>query len=76
MVAGYRDALAKVQADELTTEARGHVQERPANDWGERRRASAVGREATFRFSPLQRALLPSAAALAPCGLRAMDVRV
>ncbi len=48
-VAGYLDALAKVQADELTTDAAGVAHERPANDRGERRLASAVDREATFR---------------------------
>jgi hypothetical protein len=48
-VAGYLDALAKVQADELTTDAAGFVQERSATDRGERRLASAVDREATFR---------------------------
>jgi len=49
LVVGYLDALAKVQADELTTDATGFVQERPATDRGERRLASAVDREATFR---------------------------
>ena len=48
-VAGYLDALAKVQADELITDATGFVQERPATDRGERRLASAVDRDATFR---------------------------
>jgi hypothetical protein len=49
VVTDYLDALAKVQADELTTDASGHVQERPANDRGDRRLASAVDREASFR---------------------------
>ena len=48
-VAGYLDALAKVQADELTTDATGVIREREAKDRGERRLASAVDREATFR---------------------------
>src|SRR4029079_12910708 len=48
-VASYLDALAKVQADELTTDASGLVQERPAQERGQRRLASAVDREATFR---------------------------
>ncbi len=48
-VAGYLDALAKVQADELTFDATGFVQERPATDRGDRRLASAVDHEATFR---------------------------
>jgi Transposase domain (DUF772)/Transposase DDE domain len=48
-VMGYLDALVKVQADELITDATGSVQERPATDRGEHRLASAVDREATFR---------------------------
>jgi hypothetical protein len=48
-VVGYLDALAKVQADELTSDATGFVQERPATDRGEHRIASAVDIEATFR---------------------------
>jgi len=48
-VGGYLEALAKVQADELTRDASGHVQERPAKDRGERRIASAIDIEATFR---------------------------
>jgi hypothetical protein len=48
-VAAYLDALAKVQADELTTDATGYVLERLAQDRGERRLASAVDIEATFR---------------------------
>jgi Transposase DDE domain/Transposase domain (DUF772) len=49
VVIAYLDALAKVQADELTTDATGCVQERRAKDRGERRLASAVDIEATFR---------------------------
>jgi hypothetical protein len=49
VVGGYLDALAKVLADELITDVTGFVQERPASDRGERRLASAVDREATFR---------------------------
>ncbi len=45
----YLDALAKVQADELTTDADGRVQERTSYAHGARRLASAVDREATFR---------------------------
>jgi hypothetical protein len=48
-VASYLDALAKVQADELIIDATGFVQERPATERGDRRLASAVDREATFR---------------------------
>jgi len=42
-------ALAKVQANELTSDASGYVTERPATDCGIHRLASAVDREATFR---------------------------
>jgi hypothetical protein len=48
-VADYLDALAKVQADELTTDAGGYRSERPATTHGVRRLASAVDRDATFR---------------------------
>jgi hypothetical protein len=48
-VADYLDALTKVQADELITDATGVAHERPATDRGERRLASAVDRDATFR---------------------------
>jgi len=48
-VASYLDALSKVQADELTTDPNGVVLERPPSQRGERRLASAVDREATFR---------------------------
>jgi hypothetical protein len=48
-VTSYLDAIAKVQADELRIDAAGLVHERPASERGERRLASAVDREATFR---------------------------
>src|SRR5437867_3146727 len=48
-VAEYLDALAKVQADELTTDASGYRSERTATTHGVRRLASAVDRAATFR---------------------------
>jgi hypothetical protein len=48
-VTGYLDALAKVLSDEVTTDATGVAHERPATDRGERRLASAVDRDATFR---------------------------
>jgi len=48
-VADSLDALAKVQADELTTDASGYRSERPARTHGVRRLASAVDRQATFR---------------------------
>jgi hypothetical protein len=48
-VVGYLNALAKVQADELFTDASGYVQERAPKERGERRIASAVDIEATFR---------------------------
>ena len=38
-----------MQTDELTSDATGIAHERPANDRGERRLASAVDRDATFR---------------------------
>jgi hypothetical protein len=49
LVNDYLRALAKVQADELTSDAAGVVTERPAKELGTRRIASAVDREATFR---------------------------
>jgi len=49
VVTRYLTALAKVQADELTTDATGFVRARPAKDRGERRIVSAVDMEATFR---------------------------
>jgi hypothetical protein len=48
-VRGYLDALAKVIADELRIDGTGFATERPSNERGERRIASAVDREATFR---------------------------
>jgi hypothetical protein len=48
-VADYLDALAKVQADELTTDASGYRSERTSSPHGVRRLASAVDRQATFR---------------------------
>jgi DDE family transposase/transposase-like protein DUF772 len=48
-VVGYLDAIAKVHADELTTDDCGLVQERRATERGERRIISAVDRDATFR---------------------------
>jgi hypothetical protein len=49
VVADYLDALTKVQTDELTVDATGVAHERPSSDRGERRLASAVDRDATFR---------------------------
>jgi hypothetical protein len=49
VVADYLAALAKVQADELTTDASGFVTERPDKERGSHRLASAVDRFATFR---------------------------
>jgi hypothetical protein len=49
LVDDYLAALVKVQADELRTDDAGVVTERPTNDLGSRRIASAVDREATFR---------------------------
>jgi len=48
-VAEYLDALAKVQADELTTDESGYRTERTTSPHGVRRLASAVDRAATFR---------------------------
>jgi hypothetical protein len=48
-VQAYLDDLAKVQADELSTDATGFVTERLSGDRGVQRLASAVDREATFR---------------------------
>jgi DDE family transposase/transposase-like protein DUF772 len=48
-VRDYLSAIAKVRADELTSDASGCVQERPPTERGERRIISAVDREATFR---------------------------
>ncbi|WP_129678049.1 transposase [Candidatus Chloroploca sp. Khr17] len=49
LVVAFLADLAKVQADELTTDDAGVVTERPAKERGSRRIASAVDREATFR---------------------------
>jgi hypothetical protein len=49
VVADYLAALAKVQADELITDASGFVTERPDKERGTQRLASAVDRFATFR---------------------------
>jgi hypothetical protein len=49
VVADYLCAIAKGQADELSIDASGLAHERPASERGERRLASAVDREATFR---------------------------
>ncbi len=57
-VPSYLDALAKVQADALTTDATGFVTERPTDDRGTQRLASAVNREATFRTHEGQPAVL------------------
>jgi hypothetical protein len=48
-VSSYLDALAKVQADELFSDASGYVLERPPKERGERRIISAVDLQATFR---------------------------
>lgn len=48
-VQSYLDAIAKVQADELTVDASGLAHEREATERGEHRLASAIDREATFR---------------------------
>jgi hypothetical protein len=48
-VQAYLDALAKVRADELTTDSSGFVTERPAKERGTHRLASAVDLDATFR---------------------------
>jgi hypothetical protein len=45
----YLAALAKMQADELTTDATGYVTERAPADRGTQRLASAVDRQASFR---------------------------
>jgi hypothetical protein len=49
VVADYLAALAKVQADDLITDADGHVRERSRRERGAHRIVSAVDREATFR---------------------------
>lgn len=54
----YMDALAKVQADDLTRDASGYLTERPTDDRGIQRLASAVDGEATFRKHAGQPAVL------------------
>lgn len=49
VVTRYLDALAKVQADDLTTDASGFVTERPSKERGTQRLASAVDLDASFR---------------------------
>ena len=59
-----------MQADELTTDASGAVQERPSSDRGERRLASAVDREATFRKHDGSPAVLGSNAVISTTATR------
>jgi hypothetical protein len=66
----YLDALAKVMADELSIDATGQVQERPARDRGERRLASAVDLSATFRKHDDQDAVLGSNAVISTTATR------
>lgn len=66
----YLDALAKVMADEVTTDATGQVQERPARDRGEHRLASAVDLSATFRKHDDQPAVLGSNAVISTTASR------
>jgi Transposase DDE domain/Transposase domain (DUF772) len=70
VVVGYLDALAKVQADELTFDATGIAHERPASDRGERRIISAVDREATFRKHDGSVAVLGSNAVISTTATR------
>jgi hypothetical protein len=49
VVQDYLDALAKVQADDVISDATGFVRERSTKERGEHRLVSAVDREATFR---------------------------
>jgi hypothetical protein len=49
VVQDYLDALAKVQADDLRTDATGFVRERATKERGKHRLASAVDLDATFR---------------------------
>lgn len=58
VVTRFLQALAKVQADELTTDATGRVTERPIRERGVQRIASAIDREATFRKHEGQPAVL------------------
>lgn len=66
----YLEALAKVQADELTSDASGYLTERPAAQRGERRLASAVDREATFRKHDGQAAVLGTNAVISTTATR------
>jgi hypothetical protein len=65
-----RDALLKVTADETTTDAMGHVTERPRNDKGSYRIMSAVDLEATFRKHEPDPAVLGSNAMVATTATR------
>jgi multidrug efflux pump subunit AcrA (membrane-fusion protein) len=69
-VQAYLDALAKVQADELATDASGYVTERPTTDRGERRLASAVDTDATFRKHDGSPAMLGSNAVISTTATR------
>jgi len=69
-VQAYLDALAKVLADEVTTDPSGFVTERPATDRGEHRLASAVDRDATFRKHDGQPASLGSNAVISTTATR------
>jgi hypothetical protein len=66
----YLDALAKVLADELSVDATGQVQERPARERGEHRLASAVDLSATFRKHDGQEAVLGSNAVISTTASR------
>jgi hypothetical protein len=70
VVSDYLSAIAKVQADELTIDASGYVQERDAKDRGEQRIASAVDRQATFRKHDGQDAVLGSNAVISTTATR------
>jgi hypothetical protein len=69
-VQSYLDALAKVQADELTTDASGYLTERQATERGEHRLASAVDRDATFRKHEGHSAVLGSNAVISTSATR------
>jgi hypothetical protein len=70
VVTSYLDALAKVQADELATDAAGIVHERPASDRGEHRLASAIDRDARFRKHDGSEAVLGSNAVISTTATR------
>lgn len=70
VVTDYLTALAKVQADELTCDASGLVHERAPATRGDRRLASAVDREATFRKHDDQPAVLGSNAVISTSATR------